>query len=149
MPRAAVIMASVITKGRELRVGHEDAGHEPGRRPGPDRARDADDRSVLADDQARAGDAPKRQERADREVDAARQDHEQHADRHDAGRRDLPQYVQDVALGQEGIGLVGGAEHQHDEDAGRAVAAEQLRDLDPLTLFLGQVVGQRCHVSSL
>ena len=40
-------------------------------------------------------------DRADREVDAAGQDDEQHADRHDAGAGDLAQHVEDVALGQE------------------------------------------------
>ncbi len=136
-------------EGRQFRVGHQHAGDGAGERPGAERCGHRRRRPGGACGDEGAADAAERQERADRQVDAARQDHEEHAHRHDAGGRDLSQHVHDVAFGQEGARLRGRTHDQNDEDRRGAVSAEQLRHLHLLALALGQVVGDDAHVSSL
>jgi hypothetical protein len=56
---------------------------------------------VVIDLQHRGDHAGERHARADRQIDAADEDHERHAHRHDHERRDLLEQVGEVALGQE------------------------------------------------
>ena len=105
-PRAISSIASVVMNGGRLSLTTGSALIQPGR------AADGDGDEQRHDDQRRAAqmqrvgeqrhdDAGQRDERADREVDAGRDDDERLADAEDAVVRDLAQDVDDVARGRE------------------------------------------------
>ena len=96
--------------GAEDRGDHEDA-----------RAR------VLEDD--RADDARERDRRADGEVDAPRDDHEQLTERDDGDHRGLREDVADVAARQEDRRRQGDDDDQQEQDQGGAGAQRQERRL--------------------
>ena len=70
----------------------------------------------------RAGHGAQREHRADRQVDAADEDHEQLPDRQARERRDLHEHVREVVAGEEVRRRQGQDHHEQREDQGRARA---------------------------
>ncbi len=87
-------------EGRQPEQVDEQSREEADSPPGRDREGDGGrDRQVLQ--RQAQDDARQPRDRSDREVDAARQDHEGHADRHDADHHGLIQHIEDVGARQE------------------------------------------------
>ncbi len=85
---------------------------------------------AFVDEQA-GDDAGETDDRADREVDAAGQDDEGHADGEDAVERRLLDEDLDVGASEEGTLHPGEEQHQHDERDEGATAEQELGDLGP------------------
>ena len=112
-------------------------GRAPGRRgDATDRRQDREGqeggaRRPVIGEQHGAEHRAQRHDRADRQVDAAGQDHERHADRDDAVVRHLPQHVREVAGAQEDVDALrryGGrddADREQDQEAPVEFGPEQ------------------------
>src|SRR3982751_5302178 len=55
----------------------------------------------------------------DREIDAAREDHGRHADRHDADEREIASDVVEIVGGREGVRLIPGHDRAHNDEGDR------------------------------
>src|SRR3954471_10292746 len=102
-------------EGHEVAVGDECAVDEAGDGPHGQRAQDHDDGTVGLRLQRGGPDRGERDERPDREVDPAADDHEGHADRDDADDRRAHQDVLDVVPGQEVVARERPDHDEHDE----------------------------------
>ena len=111
-------------EGRHAQARHHQAGHQAADAGDDQRDEDRDDeRPVPVVAEIAHHHAGQREDRADRKVDAADEDHERHADGHDAEHRDLVHHVQEVAQGQERVGRQrqkDAEQDQADQRTGRA-----------------------------
>ena len=117
-PRAAFSVASVGMNACGIRpLTSITPFNSADRRAGEQHHRDHQDAAEVAPAVGQgAGDGAQREQRADREVDPADEDHEQLADRQARERRDLDGDVGQVVAGQEERRGEGHDHGQHDED---------------------------------
>nr|BFE75763.1 hypothetical protein GCM10020092_090640 [Actinoplanes digitatis] len=132
-PRAETRMASVAMNGTSRPYEMSTPLTRPTATPTTSAVKIMLSRAVALRGERRRPDAGERDDRADREVDAAADDHEGHPDGHDADRRGLLEDREDVVLdpGRVTVELGPGDDpddHQNDEHADQAqVAAQRLR----------------------
>ena len=135
------MLASVTMKGWSLKRAMKKPLNQPTASPISERDEDRGrDRHVgLEPDGQQPGEG---HHRADREVDAAGQDHQQHAEAQEAVGDHLPRDVHHVAFGQERIGDDARDDHQRHDGNGEA-------DVGAIETRAGLVFGATAVVSSI
>ena len=117
--RATDSMPSVTTKARQPDIGDEEAVDGAGRGAREKPRDDCDDPMLFGLKQEAADDADEPHQRADREIDAAGEDHSGHADRHDADEREIPGDVVEIVRRGEGVRLIPAHHGAHDDERDR------------------------------
>ena len=111
--------SAALRKTKRVSGGEHDEGGQRQRRDAHRGRR----RPARHGQQHGADDRADRHDRADREVDAGGQDHRRHAGGDQAGDRDLPQHVEQVAVGEEDVVALGAdrrGQHADQEDRRQA-----------------------------